>query len=153
VFLAVVLGLERREDVQQRPIQAALDSLIATEYFLYDLSGTYHSFACVARLRIVVFEQEHCGWERLGNFGEVAVDNAVVSIFEPKAKPTGLVDIVADVAEIPDGPESEEFLEALSNGALWLAVSLSDLIRKFGGRLIQSFRDLIKLGRAAGQYI
>ena len=72
MFLAVVFGFERREDVQQRPIQA-LDSLIAIEYFLHDLPGTYHSFACVARLRMAVFEQEHCGWERLGNFGELVV--------------------------------------------------------------------------------
>lgn len=130
MFLPVVLGSERRKDVQERPIQT-LHFLIAVEYFLRYFSGTHQSLARVAGLRIVEFEQEQCGWERLGNFGEMALDDAVVSGFERKAKPTGLVDIVADVAEIPLGLDVEESLEALSNGAQWLPVSLSDPLRKF----------------------
>ena len=43
-FLPIVLGLERREDVQQRPIQA-LHFLIAIEYFLHYFSGPHHSLA------------------------------------------------------------------------------------------------------------
>jgi len=36
-----------------------------------------------------------------------------VSVFERKNKPTGLVDIIADVAEIPDGLELEGFFQPL----------------------------------------
>ena len=83
----------------------------------------------------------------------MAVDDAVEFVLELETKPAGLVDVMMHVAEILDRLELEEFFEALSNGTHWLTVSLSDPIGKFQGRLIQSFSDLIDLGRAAGQYI